>query len=177
MPLGILKTEKSVERAMIEVRSWLGKIGIAAFSIDLSYGARLDVATAMLKFHGKDYEFRSTRQGNCRLNMWAIARVMEYKVRSHLMGIEDFDKSMVAYLRLENKSGVNNEASKTNEKYYAILGLTSLASNQEIKNRHMSLCKTYHPDMALSEEAKQEFTRKMSEINEAFSEIKKERDF
>ena len=162
---------------MINIGKWLNKIGIVKELIDMSYDARLNVATINFKYQNKQYEFRSSKQKNCRLNMCGIARIMEYKIRAHLMGIEDFDKSMIAYLRLENKSGIKNENNNINfnEKYYLILGISSLSSNQEIIERHRKLCKTYHPDMALSEEAKQEFTKKMSEINEAFMEIKKER--
>ncbi len=159
--IGRLNTSKTLERAIIEIREWLSKLSINGLSINTNYDARLNVA--LIKFNYKDvnYEFRSTKQSNCRLNMWGIARVMEYKVRASLMGIEDFEKSMKSYAQLEDKSGssyITPEA--INQKNYVILGISPISSNEEIKKRYMTLVKTFHPDMALSEEAKTEFNKK-----------------
>ena len=109
--------------------------------------------------------------------MHAISRVMEFKVRSHLMGIETFDKSMQAYLLLEAPAGYSagHEPQYANEKYYKVLGLTNLASNDEINKAHKKLCRTFHPDTTSNEDAKAECERHLSEINEAYGEIKKER--
>lgn len=176
--IGQLRTRDGIEVGMREIRGWLSKIDVNGLSIDLKYDAGQNVALVKFKYKNVDYEFRSTKQSNCRLNMHAIARVMESKVRSHLMGIEDFSKSMTAYASLPNYSSEQSSASfeKISEKHYAILGLTSLESNQEIKNRYRQLCKTFHPDMALSDEAKAEFSKKFNEINQAYAEICKERN-
>ena len=45
----------------------------------------------------------------------------------------------------------------------------------EIEKVYKKLAKAFHPDMALSEEAKKEFEKRFGEINQAYSEIKKER--
>jgi len=176
--IGQLNTSKPITNAMSEIREWLGKIKISGMLIDLRYDAPTNVASVKFKFNGKDYQFISKRQRNCRLNMFAIARVMEYKVRSHLMGIEDFEKSMIAYLELPNYSEFQEAKpmqDSVSEKDYMILGINSLASNDEVEKRFKTLAKTYHPDMALSEEAKKEFGNKMSEINMAYTNIKKSR--
>jgi hypothetical protein len=176
--LGQLRTNEPIERAMRIIRDWLSKLGINGMTINTNYDAKMNIA--MIKFVHKNvtYEFRSTKQSNCRLNMWGIARVMEYKVRASLMGIEDFEKSMKAYIQIEDKSGIHNEYTPQdiNQKNYLILGISPLASNEEIKKRWFTLQKTFHPDMALSDEAKAEFNKRISEINVAYTEIKKERD-
>lgn len=174
--LGQLKTTESIERAMRIIRDWLNKIGVNGMEINTNYDARLNIAVLKFRYKDVNYEFRSTSQSNCRLNMWAIARVMEYKVRSSLMGIEDFQKSMKAYLSIEDKSGTEqNTQIQTEQKNYIVLGLSPLASNEEITKRFKELARSFHPDMALSDEAKKEFEKRFSEITNAYSEIKKER--
>lgn len=175
--IGRLNTSQPIEKAMREIREWLDKIGVRGMDIDLKYDARTNVALVRFKHKDKQYEFRSTSQQNCRLNMHGIARVMEFKVRACLMGIENFESSMQAYTALPEYTGsaTNAPLVPASEKVYAVLGLTSLESNQEVKDRYRSLCKTYHPDMALSDEAKREFERKFAEINSAYQEICKER--
>lgn len=174
--LGQLRTDKSIENAMREIRDWLFKLKISGLNLLTNYDPRLNIAVLSFKYNDKAYEFRSTKQKNCRLNMHAIARVMESKVRAHLMGIEDFDKSMVAYLQLEDHSGASQaQAMPANERNYVKLGISALASNEELQAHYKKLCRTFHPDMALSEYAKEEFQKRMAEINEAWAEIKKER--
>jgi hypothetical protein len=176
--IGQLRIDQPIEKAMREIRDWLSKLNINGLSINTNYDARMNIAVLKFKYQEKDYEFRSTKQANCRLNMWGIARVMEYKVRASIMGIEDFEKAMQSYLALEDKSGSSNFTQQTaNEKSYIVMGLTPLASNEEIKQRHKDLMKTWHPDFAGSEGAKKEFEKRCQEINEAYAEIKKERSF
>jgi len=93
------------------------------------------------------------------------------------MDIENFEKSMISYLQLENKSDYHAEFQQVSadERVYAILGLSSLSSNDELKSRYKELCKTWHPDMAISNEAKKEFEKRLSEINESWKKIKDER--
>ena len=178
MKIGQLRTNKPIEKAMKEIRDWLDKIGIDGMDLDTNYDAKKNIALIRFRYKLKDYEFKSTKQNKCRLNMWAIARVMESKVRADLMGIEEFSKSMMAYVQIgytgdyEHKEEQSYQAE---DKYYIRLGLSPLASNEETEKKYKSLVKSFHPDMALSDEAKKEFEKKMSEINEAYSEIKKER--
>ncbi len=174
--LGQLRTSESIERAMRIIRDWLSKLNVNGLMINTNYDARQNIAILKFQYQEKNYDFRSTKQSNCRLNMWGIARVMEYKVRASVMGIEDFSKSMVAYLQLENKSGIDDSTPQSiNDRNYVILGISPLSSNEEIKKRWIELSKTFHADMALSEEAKREFEKRISEINVAYTEIKKER--
>ena len=174
--IGQLKTSAPIEKAMREIRTWLSKLDVPGLSVNTNYDARANISLLNFKYNEKSYEFRSSQQNNARLNMHVIAKVMEYKVRSHLMGIEDFDKSMIAYLQLPSPEGYRETStSKSEERYYCELGLDSTASNEEIEKAYKRLAKTWHPDMAGSKEAKFEFEKRFSKINEAYSEIKKER--
>lgn len=172
--IGELKTEKPIEVAIREIKDWLSKINVNGLDIDLRYDAKTNIALLRFKYKDKAYEFRSTKQKNCRLNMFGIARVMEFKVRAHLMGIEGFGSSMKAYEQLEGRTEPKSQA-PINELSYVKLGISPLASNAEIEKRYKQLMKTFHPDMALSIEAKREFERRASEINQAYTEVKKER--
>ncbi len=171
--IGELRTEKSIESAIKEIKKWLSLIGI--YGADIRYDAKSNIAVLKLKYNDKDYEFRSINQKNCRLNMWGIARVIEFKVRSHLMGIEDFGASMESYKLLVGEVEPMQWSGSINEINYVRLGISSLASNDEIRKRYKQLMKSFHPDMALSVEAKKEFQKRAAEINQAYAEIKKER--
>jgi DnaJ like chaperone protein len=65
------------------------------------------------------------------------------------------------------------------EKYYAILGTTSRASDDEIKRQYRKLVKEYHPDKIASKGLPEEFTKfandKFREIQEAYDRVKQER--
>jgi DnaJ like chaperone protein len=65
------------------------------------------------------------------------------------------------------------------EKYYAILGTTSRASDDEIKRQYRKLVKEYHPDTIASKGLPEEFTKfandKFREIQEAYDAVKQER--
>ena len=170
--IGELRTEKSIESAIKEIKNWLSRITIDG--LDIEYDAKSNIAVLRLIYKDKDYEFRSTNQKNCRLNMWGIARVIEFKVRAHLMKIEDFGASMEHYKLLEGRVEFQKQES-VKEINYIRLGISPLASNDEIRKKYRQLMKSFHPDMALSIEAKKEFEKRAAEINDAYAEIKKER--
>lgn len=182
MPIGKLNTTKPIERAIKEIRDWLTKLGVNGLTIDIKYDAASNVAILRFTYGGKNYEFKSTKQSNCRLNMHAIARVIESKVRNHLMGIEEFNRAMTSYLQIEASSEAQarssyetQETRSQNIEAYAVMGISHLASNAELEAHYKKLAKSWHPDMAGSEEAKVVFQRKFSEINQAWSNIKTER--
>lgn len=175
--LGRLRTSATIVQAQNEIKIWLDRIGIPSLAVQCSYDNQGNVAIVNFKYKNQSYEFRSTKQDNARLNMHGIARVMEYKVRSHIMDIEDFQKSMKSYLQIENKSSFTSSRPiyQAEDKYYQILGVNRNMSNEEIKKIYNFRMKSWHPDMANSEEAKKEFEKRASTINEAYTEIKKER--
>ena len=69
----------------------------------------------------------------------------------------------------------------SSEKYFAVLGLPQTATNEEIKKKYRDLAKEYHPDVIAGRGMPPDFmdyaTRRFQEIQEAYSTIKKERDF
>lgn len=170
-----MATQKPIETARKEIIRWLGMVSVSGLDIDIRYDAATNVALLRFKYKNKDYEFCSTKQDNCRLNMWGIARVIEYKVRSQIMGIEDFADSMYRYqLQIEGKVEVP-KMKNVNELNYVVLGISPLASNDELQKKYKELMKAFHPDMTLSILAKAEFEKRAAEINKAWAEIKKER--
>lgn len=161
-----------------EIKENLKRMGVSGLSIDLRFDARQNVALLRFSFNGKNYEVRINNQQDVRANMYAIARRVEYKARMHLLDIEPFDISMSPYLQLENKSNYQSqefEMPKASIKSYVVLGIPEYSSNDEIGKRYKILVKSFHPDMVSNSEAKIEFEKKMSEINQAYNEIKKER--
>jgi len=65
------------------------------------------------------------------------------------------------------------------EKYYAILGTNSKASDDEIKHQYRKLVKEYHPDKIASKGLPEEFNKfandKFREIQDAYDAVKQER--
>ncbi|MFO7849289.1 MAG: TerB family tellurite resistance protein [Spirochaetia bacterium] len=65
------------------------------------------------------------------------------------------------------------------DKYYATLGVTSKASNDEIKKAYRKLVSEYHPDKIASKGLPEEFTRfageKFREIQDAYEKIREKR--
>ena len=65
------------------------------------------------------------------------------------------------------------------EKYYAILGIHSRASDDEIKRQYRKLVKEYHPDTIASKGLPEEFNKfahdKFREIQDAYDAVKQER--
>ena len=173
--LGQLRSKKTIEQAMREIRFWLSKLKIDGLSIQTNYDSRMNISLVKFKYNNKDYEFRSTKQANYRLNMWGIAKVMEAKVRSSIMGIEDFEKSMKSYLQLEDRSGFKTIGISADEEDYVRLGAKPSETNEELKKKYIHLIKTFHPDNALSNEAKIQFQKEASSINQAWTNIQRER--
>lgn len=176
---GRIASGKSITYFMNEIRRWLDKLEVNGLDIDIKYDARTNIALIRFSYKGKWYEFRSTAQEDVRKNMGALAYLLWTKARLHFMHIEDFASHSQEYLRLEAPQGYQEPELqpeyKASAKAYVILGVSDIASNTEIEKAYIGLCKRYHPDMALSEELKQEITKKMAEINQAYTEIKKER--
>ena len=159
-----------------EIRENLSRLGVSGLSVDVRYDVRLNVAMVRFNFKGKNYEIKISNQKDVRANMWAVSKRIEYKARLHLLDIEPFDISVSPYLMIEGNIDADyKEPAKANSKNYVILGIAEYASNDEIEKKYKHLCKTFHPDMMLSDEAKKEAEKRISEINTAYSEIKKER--
>jgi hypothetical protein len=172
--IGRVNTAKPIDSAIHNIREWLGKIGCT--DILTQYDPRINVAVVEFKYQGKPYEYRSTRQENCRQNMHAIARAMEWRVRLSLMKIEDFGTAMTPYQQLPSSTDERiSEPSKAAVTAYATLGISPLASNEELQLCYKRMVKAYHPDMAGSAEAKVVFEAKFKEINTAWKQIKEER--
>lgn len=163
-----------------EIRENLTRMGVDGLSIDIRYDVRTNIALLRFNFNNKPYEMRVSNQKDIRTNLYALSRRIEYKARMHLLDIEPFDISISPYIAIEDKSGSSGSANqfefpKASGKAYAVLGVPEYSSNDEIEKRYRHLVKSYHPDLALSDEAKSEFSKKLVEINVAYTEIKRER--
>jgi len=70
---------------------------------------------------------------------------------------------------------------KALDRYYKTLNCTPQSSNAEIKSNYKKLVKDFHPDRIVSKGLPEEFTdfatRRFREIQKAYDEIKKERNF
>lgn len=170
-----LKTNRNFNQLTGEIRQNLERMGVGGLTIDIRWDTKANISIVRFNYKGKNYEMRANNQKNVLFNTYALCRRIEWKARMHLLGIEDFDISVSPYLMIEGYTTDIQEPEKASAKAYAILGLSEISSNDEIEKQYKKLAKSFHPDMALSAEAKVEFQRRFSEINSAYTEIKKER--
>lgn len=81
------------------------------------------------------------------------------------------------YRQYNNNNGYNPYQPRKN--YYTILGLTSAATDDEIKKAYRKLIMEFHPDTIanknLSEAEKERATKRFREVQEAYEEICKQR--
>ena len=89
--------------------------------------------------------------------------------------------SRVFNLRQEQYDQIRSFYVKETGHYYAILGCSPSSTDEEIKKSYRKLANEYHPDKIVSKGLPEDFTefanQKLKEINEAYSHIKKERQF
>lgn len=113
---------------------------------------------------------RHKRYKNAILHKMVELRLLDVSDRNLLLNISQRAGQKDA----SNKSGEQNHGS-TKSDPYTVLGLKKSATNREVRERYLHLIKAYHPDMALSKEAKAVFEEKAKEINDAYAKIKKEK--
>lgn len=131
---------------------------------------------AIIRFKWKEnnYEFRykskNASEALSKLS-WSLCRIIDCDIR----GILPFSKTGKDYLSLPAPEGFKqqNPVDSINSEWFAVLGCNSNFSNEEIKKQFHSLAGMYHPDRALSSDDKPFYEKKMSELNRAYSEIKK----
>ena len=95
--------------------------------------------------------------------------------------LNSYDKNLLLNLSqkidpeaTKHNSGEQNGGNMSSDPY-VVLGLKKSATIREIKERYLYMVRAYHPDMALSKEAKLVFEQKMKEINDAYARIKKDK--
>ena len=90
-----------------------------------------------------------------------------------LLTISAFDHQRIKMAFEAQYGDISSE--KTNDKYYAILGLTNTAKKEALKKAYRDLTKKYHPDKVhhLGDEFKVQAEKKMQEINQAYDELMK----
>ncbi len=88
--------------------------------------------------------------------------------------LEDYDRIKRIY---ENKNSVSNDDKLKN--YYKLLGVSSSDSLESIKKKYRNIIKEYHPDRIQGKGLPEEFVnfanKKLVEFNEAYNEIKKQK--
>lgn len=95
----------------------------------------------------------------------------EYKVIEHIaqnLGIQNKDFSSIKSMFIEDTDGA-----------YKILGITAEATTDEIKKAYRKMAIKYHPDKIsyLGEEFQEEAKEKFQKVNEAYEQLKKQRQF
>ena len=174
MKIGQLKTTEPIYKAENEVKEWLYRLGVNGLSINTAYDARTNISLVRFNYKGKNYEFISRKQKNSRLNMFGIAKAMEYKVRLHLMEIEDFGTAMKGYLQIEGTIGTG-ESVPHDALPYQLIGISPTSSNDELEAHYKRLLKLTHPDRMVNPEDKEFANKRLVEINESWMKIKTER--
>lgn len=142
------------------------------FLIDYAQG----LGIIRFDWKGSHYEFRykskNATDAISKLS-WSLARLIDCDIR----GILPFSKTGREYLALPSPSDQQFPTKSFDDtvgsKWFAILGLNSHASNEEVKKKYRLLAGMYHPDRALKEDDKTIYETKFNEVAEAYNQIKK----
>lgn len=170
-----------IESARNRVMRKLAKVGAVGSSPIVDFGT----GTAIINFIYKDVKYsfkypnettkKRPKNGTEALShlSWAICRLIDCDIR----GILPLSKTAKEYLALEGSVETPTSYTSTPEniKDFVVLGLSTLASNDEITKTYKRLVGMYHPDRALNPEDKPLYEIKMRELNEAYVNIKKVR--
>jgi DnaJ like chaperone protein len=177
----IMKADGSVKKSELE---YVKKFYVANFGVD---GARhyIKLLREILK---KDFDVLEVGR--------QIGRFMDYSARLQLMhylfGIaladgkaDDTEVALIEQIAMAMGLGSSDFQSikamfvKDTESAYKILGISSSATDEEVKRAYREMARKYHPDKVshLGEEVKKAAEKKFQKVNEAYEAIKKERGF
>lgn len=78
------------------------------------------------------------------------------------------------YYQSEEEQGADNYDEDSVEKYYAVLGIRSTATDDEVKQAYRDMVRQFHPDMVSTqgENVLRMAERRTQKINEAYQNIK-----
>lgn len=181
--LGVLRTEWTEYAGRAEIIRLLGRLGGGvATNITVQVGRVNNFASVRFTYKGQNYEFKSTAQKNCFVNLAAVVQLIDAKTRFALMNVENFGAAMMASLMIENRTSTPNGDFDGSDVLTPIecdiLGVGQNASNEEVREARSFLLKQYHPDKFFSEpEYLKEAQEKTSRINAAYEQIMKRRGF
>lgn len=141
--------------------------------------------TAILWFHqknGKDVEIRCSSQRTPSSNLAAVIIWLKSRVINVERGIETIDNAFSGYLKLTGSTDIRYASGNgifNQEERLALktLDLNENATLSEIEDKYKLLIKTWHPDRAIDIEHKKAMDDKTSEINSAYSLLKKNKLF
>ena len=167
--------ESSRKRAMKKLLDW----GATAITMPINFATGMAVIT--FSYKGNFYSFKySDKNGTEALSKlsWSLCRLIDCDIRDIL----PFSKTAHEFLTLPSGTINQGEAVSNTKEYlspeiFEILDLTWEASNDELKKKYRKLATMFHPDRAINSKDKEIYESKMSELNEAYSKIKKVRGF
>jgi len=127
------------------------------------YGKRIKVLEYLLNLAFIDKDFSNTEE----MIIEDISKALNIKAMDYSKLVQNF-KDFYA--------NAAQNASKTLDEAYDILGINKNSDDKSIKNAYRALVKKYHPDIITGQGASQniidEATSKLQEINEAYEMIK-----
>lgn len=161
-------------------------------ALQLDSGARRAAVTMFREARDSDITFDQYAQGFKSLvgsdkNLLAVALEMLTRLASADSSISSAEDALLKQaakifgIAESEYNTTKRQFGTDNERHYATLGLSSKATNDEIKDRYRSLAREYHPDVVAGKGMPKDFidyaTRKFQDIQEAYSAIKTERGF
>ena len=107
---------------------------------------------------------------------WIIKLIFRLFFSSSSRTYYNFDSQ--DYYRNYQQNGTANQYANFNKDWYSVLGVTSQATNEEVKKAYRSLILKYHPDKVNTADAKEkeEATKRFREVQEAYENICKMRN-
>jgi len=144
-----MKTNRSSSTLKIDVRNWLGRIGVQQGDIKIAADGEEAKITYALK--GQTYSFTSNLQDSEADNLAAVEQFIHHRVIGIERGIETEEQAFAGYTQLPDLS--NLEAQDP----YQALGFKEPVDKETAKKKYKELARKFHPDVNNSPEAARQF--------------------
>ena len=151
-----ISTNRSTEKLKINIRSWLGRIGVQQPDITINISEGKAEVEYILK--RQVYTFSSNLQDNARNNLAAVELFLHHRIIGIERGIETIEKAFSGYTQLSDPRVKQNP--------YEILGFKEKVNITEARKKYRELTKIHHPDVGGNLQSFNAINKAMKEIEE-----------
>lgn len=145
--------------------------------VNTDYTTRFHMVDFLFGISGADGEFHQSELNMLRLIAQYLGISLSDYTSMHERHVGSSGSGYSSYSGRSGHSGRSASSSSYSKDPYKVLGLTSSATDDEVRKAYRKMAMKYHPDRVadMSEQMQRNAAEQMKEINQAYDEIKKRR--